>query len=91
MRKRQVNQLLVGDTLHDLTEAYRAGARACRAETPFWANPHRDGSQRHADWAAGHDNEAGGLHRVSVTIDAIEARPEGLEFIAPEEDADPAP
>lgn len=80
MRKRRMNTLLVRDTLYELTEAYRNGARACRAETPFWANPHRDGSQRHADWAAGHDNEAAGLHRVSVTVDAIEARAAGLEF-----------
>jgi uncharacterized protein with von Willebrand factor type A (vWA) domain len=89
MTKRKMNQLLVGDTLYDLTEAYRAGARACRAETPFWSNPHRDGSQRHADWAAGHDNEAAGLHRVSVTIDAIEAAPAGLEFVSPEEEGLP--
>lgn len=86
MGKTRTNQLLVGDTLYDLTDAYRNGARACRAETPFWANPHRDGSQRHADWAAGHDNEAAGLHRISVMIDAIEAKPEGVEFVAPEEE-----
>jgi len=93
MSKRKVNQLLIGDTLYDLTEAYRNGARACRSETPFWANPHRDGSQRHADWSYGHDNEAGGHHRVSVTLDVIEARPAGLEFTAPEEEgplSDPA-
>lgn len=94
MSKRKVNQLLIGDTLHELTESYRNGARACRAETPFWANPHRDGSQRHADWAAGHDNEAAGHHRITVTLDAIEAEPAGLEFIAPEEErvcVDPPP
>jgi len=90
MRKDKTNRLLAGDTLYDLTEAYRAGARACRAETPFWANPHRDGSQRHADWASGHDNEAAGLHRVSVTIDAIEAKPAGIEFVAQDEEV-PAP
>lgn len=86
MRKRKTNQLLIGDTLYDLTEAYRNGARACREETPFWANPHRDGSQRHADWAYGHENEAAGHHLVSVSLDVIEAKPAGLEFIAPEED-----
>jgi cobaltochelatase CobT len=89
--KTRPNQLLIGDTLYDLTEAYRNGARACRAETPFWANPHRDGSQRHADWAAGHDNEAAGHHLVSETVDVIEARPEGVEFVAPEEEGVPAP
>lgn len=86
MSKRKVNQLLIRDTLYDLTEAYCNGARACRSETPFWANPHRDGSQRHADWAHGHDNEAAGHHRVSVTLDVIEAKPAGLEFTAPEEE-----
>jgi len=91
MSKRKVNQLLIGDTLYDLTEAYRNGARACRSETPFWANPHRDGSQRHADWAYGHDNEAAGHHRVSVTLDVIEAKPEGVEFVAPEEEGVTAP
>ena len=95
MSKRKVNQLLIGDTLYDLTEAYRNGARACRAETPFWANPHRDGSQRHADWAYGHDHEAAGLHKVSVSLDVIEAAPAGIEFTAPEEegltDVPPAP
>jgi len=85
MSKRKVNQLLIGDILYDLTESYRKGARACRSETPFWANPHLDGSQRYADWAAGHDNEAAGLHLVNVFIDAIEAKPAGLEFIALEE------
>lgn len=83
------NQLLCGDTLYDLTEAYRAGARACRSETPFFANPHRDGSQRHDDWAAGHDNEAAGLHLVE-TCDVIEASPDGKTFIAPELET-PAP
>lgn len=93
MRKDKTNRLLVGDTLYDLTEAYRNGARACRTETPFWANPHRDGSQRHADWAAGHDNEAAGLHQVSVTVDAIELPPAGLELTAPDEEdiLEPAP
>jgi len=94
MPKSRTNTLLIGDTLYELTDAYRNGARACRAETPFWANPHRDGSQRHADWAAGHDNEAAGHHRVTVALDAIEAAPAGLEFIAPEEGglpAEPAP
>lgn len=94
MPKSRTNTLLIGDTLYELTEAYRNGARACRAETPFWANPHRDGSQRHADWAAGHDNEAAGHHRVTVTLDAIEAAPAGLELVAPEEEgltAEPAP
>lgn len=94
MPKNRTNRLLIGDTLYELTEAYRNGARACRAETPFWANPHRDGSQRHADWAAGHDNEAAGHHRISVTLDAIEAAPAGLELVAPEEEelaAEPAP
>jgi cobaltochelatase CobT len=86
MSKRNVNQLLIGDTFYDLTEAYRNGARACRSETPFWANPHRDGSQRYADWAAGHNNEAAGLHLVNLSLDVIEAKPAGLEFIAPEED-----
>jgi cobaltochelatase CobT len=89
--KTRPNQLLIGDTLYDLTEAYRNGARACRAETPFWANPHREGSQRHADWAFGHDNEAAGHHLVNLTVDVIEARPEGVEFIAPEEEDVPAP
>lgn len=79
----KVNQLLCGDTLHDLNEAYRAGALACRSETPFWANPHRDGSQRHADWAAGHDNEAAELHRVEG-IDVIEAAPSGKTFTVTE-------
>jgi hypothetical protein len=92
MPKNRTNTLLIGDTLYELTEAYRNGARACRAETPFWANPHRDGSQRHADWAAGHDNEAAGHHRVTVTLDAIEAAPAGLELIAPEEEVlEPVP
>lgn len=77
------NQLLCGDTLYDLTEAYRAGARACRSETPFWANPHRENSQRHADWAAGHDNEAAELHLVDG-LDVIEAAPCGKTFTAPE-------
>lgn len=79
------NTLLCGDTLHTLTEPYRNGARACRSETPFWANPHRDGSQRHSDWAAGHDNEAAGLH-VAAGVDVIEAKPEGREFVAPDEE-----
>lgn len=94
MKKSRTNTLIIGDTLYELTDAYRNGARACRAETPFWANPHRDGSQRHADWAAGHDNEAAGHHRVTVALDAIQAAPAGLEFIAPEEGglpAEPAP
>lgn len=94
MRKRRTNQLLVGDTVYDLTEAYRNGARACRSETPFRANPHREGSQRHADWAAGHENEASGLHRISVTLDVVETAPAGAEFVAPGEErrvSTPAP
>lgn len=79
----KVNQLLCSDTVYDLSEAYRSGARACRSETPFWSNPHGDGSQRHADWSAGHDNEAADLHLVDG-IDVIEAAPVGKTFTATE-------
>jgi hypothetical protein len=77
----RTNQLLCEDTVYDLSRAYIAGALACRGNIPFWANPHRDGSQSNADWAAGHDNEAASLHRVG-TIDVLEARPQGLMFKA---------
>jgi hypothetical protein len=85
----KLNTLLVGDTLYELGPYYRDGARACRSETPFWANPHRDGSQRHYDWAAGHDNEAAELH-IAAGVDVIEAAPEGREFIAEDPEC-PAP
>lgn len=85
MRKTRPNRLLIGDTLHDLTEPYRNGARACRAETPFWANPHRHGGQRYEDWSNGHDDEAAGHHLVDGK-DVIEAEPAGAEFVATDEE-----
>lgn len=79
-----VNKLLCGDRLYEISEAYRAGARACRGGTPHHANPHRDGSQRCDDWSYGHDNEAAGLH-ASDGVDVIEAPAAGVEYTAPED------
>jgi len=73
------NQLLCGDTLYEMSQAYLAGARALRRNVPFFANPHRDGSQRHADWAAGHDNEAAGEH-VRYGRDLLLEPARGTEF-----------
>jgi hypothetical protein len=79
-----VNTLLCGDTLYAISDAYRSGAVACRESVPFFTNPHRDGSQRYADWSAGHDHEAAGLHRFA-DVDVVTARRTGTEFVVPDE------
>jgi phage terminase large subunit-like protein len=56
------NRIVVGDTIHDMTPEYVAGAMALRRGVSHHCNPHRQGSQRLADWSNGHDNEASGEH-----------------------------
>lgn len=84
---RNPNTLLVGDTLYEISKPYRAGARAMRNETVFFANPHRQGSRAHDEWAYGHDHEACGFHILDGK-DVIEATNAGLEFAVPDEMVD---
>lgn len=57
------DRLVVGDTVYEITPAYREGAKAMRDEIPWNRNPYRDGSQRHDDWNYGHENESEGYHQ----------------------------
>lgn len=79
-----VNTIQIGDSAYEITDHYRAGAKALRNQTPFFCNPHRDGSRRHDDWSYGHDHEAAGFHVIDGE-DVILAKNTGREFITPEE------
>lgn len=56
------NSLAIHDTVYDMTPAYREGGEAMRRRVPHSCNPHRVGSQAHADWDYGHTHEAGHEH-----------------------------
>ena len=73
------NRIVIGDTVHDITEPYRAGARAMRRGTTWHANPYRHGSRRHEDWDRGHTHEAAGEH-FRFGRDLVEAAMRGEEF-----------
>lgn len=73
------NTIICGDTIHQMSPAYIAGARACREEVPYRANPYPDGTQRASDWEAGHDNEAAYEHR-RFGKDLLAEPPAGTEF-----------
>lgn len=49
--------ITIGDTVYDLTRAYKAGAKANRDGISFRSNPYEDGSQDYYDWNSGHENE----------------------------------
>ena len=73
------NRIVIHDCIHDMTIAYRNGARALRNEIPFFCNPHREDSQDHCDWNHGHDNDAAREH-LRFGIDLIEVPAEGKTF-----------
>jgi hypothetical protein len=79
-----VNYLQISDTIYEVTEAYVAGARACRDMIPHHANPHRDGSQRASDWTYGHDHEAANFHFIDGQ-DVLQAPRSGETFVIPED------
>lgn len=61
--KSRYKELVIDDTVYTLTPAYRAGAQAYKAGTPYnVGNPYRDGSQAWYDWNDGHVNESEGYH-----------------------------
>ena len=62
-----------------MTSAYRHGAQACRQGIPFYANPHRAGTQSNDDWDAGHMNEAAGEH-FRFGRDLVQAAQQGTTF-----------
>lgn len=77
-----VNTILIGDSVYEVTDQYKAGAKALRDQTPFHCNPHRDGSRRHDDWSYGHDHEAADFHMIDGE-DVILAKNTGREFTVP--------
>jgi hypothetical protein len=56
------NSLVIHDTVYGMTPAYREGGEAMRRRVPHQCNPHRPGSQAHADWDYGHTHEAADEH-----------------------------
>ncbi len=76
----KTNRILCGDTVYDITPAYRDGARAMRAGIPYnLGNPFRSGSRKHDDWNIGHTHESTGEHLRS-DCDVIETSDNGLFF-----------
>lgn len=54
----KLNSIICGDTIYEVTQAYRRGAIACRENVRFNRNPYRDSaSQNYYDWDAGYGNE----------------------------------
>ena len=83
-KKAKPNQIVIEDTIHDITPAYKAGAMAMRQGVSHKANPHEISTQQHWDWDAGHVNESCGEHH-RFGLDLIELAPKGQLF-----DEDPA-
>lgn len=76
----KLNTLVVGDSLYEMSKAYRDGASALRDGVSFKHNPHRKtDSQEHYDWECGHSNEAEGEH-IRFGIDVITAPLNGRMF-----------
>lgn len=75
--------IVCGESLHEMTDAYRAGALAMRRNVPWRCNPHRSGSQRADDWAAGHEHEAAG-ERLRFGLDLVLLRCRG-DLMVPED------
>lgn len=78
-----MNTLVIHDTIYTITPAYVAGAKAMRENVPWHCNPHRQGSQRHHDWDAGHTHEASGFHSI-YGVDIISQPNNRTEFIVPD-------
>lgn len=55
VRYRGKLQVVMNDSLYEITRWLRNGASALLAGVPFNCNPHRDGSQRAQDWDYGHE------------------------------------
>lgn len=70
------HEIIIGDGLYVVTEAYRQGALAMRRQVPNKCNPHRYGTQRHDDWDYGHQHESEGEHvRFGIDVIMAPARP----------------
>lgn len=68
------NTLLISDTLYEITDAYRQGATAMRAETTWYANPYPNGTDKHDQWDWGHTHESENMHVIN-DVDIITAPP----------------
>jgi len=55
VRHRGKLSVVMNDTLYEVTRWLRDGAAALLAGVPYWACPHRNGSQRTVDWESGHE------------------------------------
>lgn len=74
------NSLISGDTIFEVSPAYRRGAQACRDGYTFRHNPHRSVmGQSHHDWDAGFGNEESGEH-IRFGVDIITAQNAGRMF-----------
>lgn len=73
------NEIVLSDTIYEMSPAYIEGARAMRAGISWHFNPHRDGSQSHDDWDYGHTHEAAGEH-FRFGLDLIEAAATGASY-----------
>jgi|TARA_R100000687_G_scaffold81622_1_gene78981 hypothetical protein len=73
------NEVIMGDTVYEMSPAYIDGARAMRRSTTFHANPYSDRSQEHADWDFGHTHEAAGEH-FRFGLDLIAQPATGASF-----------
>lgn len=66
MKPKPYVRLIIGDTMYEVDKYYVAGALAYERGIPWYCNPHRDGSYRHAQWNAGHENESAGDHERNL-------------------------
>lgn len=73
------NSLVIHDTVYAMTPAYLNGAKAMRARVSHHCNPHRLGSQAHADWGDGHTHEAGHEH-LRFGLDLLAEKTRGKSF-----------
>jgi putative endonuclease len=55
IRYRSKPAVIVGDTIYEIDRWLRNGAEALLARVPWSCNPHNYGSDRHDQWAYGHE------------------------------------
>ena len=75
----KLNSLICGDTIFEITQAYRRGAIDRRDGIRFGRNPFRSGSQRHYDWEAGYGNEDACEH-IRFGVDVVTTKNIGSVF-----------
>lgn len=76
------NELVCGDTVYEITPAYREGAIALRDNVSYRSNPYPNTGRlcdSHDAWATGHSNEEAGEH-FRFGKDIIYANDKGIRF-----------